>query len=406
MTPHDAALVAAPEVVRLENVSKRFVVRKDNSLKERLVTFGRIGKRHREDFWALKDVSLSITAGTTIGLIGHNGSGKSTLLKIVGGILDSTSGTVQNRGRIAALLELGAGFHPDLTGRENVYLNASILGLSKADTDARFDDILAFSGIGDFIDSQVKFYSSGMYVRLAFAVAVHTDPDILLVDEVLAVGDEAFQRKCLDKIREFQEQGCTIILVTHSLGQVVELCNRAVLLNRGEVVVDGDPSEAVARFRDILEERRLADLKPTENSSGGVGFTTVSVTPTVAGEHGEVMPGSDLAIDITLHSDLSMSDLTIAVQANSTSGQDVWGTTTKRMGIQLPDLIGEHRVRFTLRDTRFGPGKYFLNLSIIDPSGVHLHDWLQATSFDGYDPRTTYGMLSTMAEFEILPPGA
>jgi len=230
MTPTDTS---APEVVRLKGVSKRFVVRKDNSLKERLVTLGRVGRRHREEFWALKNVDLSISAGTTIGLIGHNGSGKSTLLKVIGGILDPTSGTVENRGRIAALLELGAGFHPDLTGRENVYLNASILGLSQAETDARFDDILAFSGIGDFIDSQVKFYSSGMYVRLAFAVAVHTEPDILLVDEVLSVGDEAFQRKCLDKIRAFQEEGCTIILVTHSLGQVTELCDRAVLLNRG-----------------------------------------------------------------------------------------------------------------------------------------------------------------------------
>ncbi len=402
MTTNDTALVAAPEVVRLENVSKRFVVRKDNSLKERLVTFGRIGKRHREDFWALKDVSLSIKAGTTIGLIGHNGSGKSTLLKIVGGILDSTTGTVHNRGRIAALLELGAGFHPDLTGRENVYLNASILGLSKADTDARFDDILAFSGIGDFIDSQVKFYSSGMYVRLAFAVAVHTDPDILLVDEVLAVGDEAFQRKCLDKIREFQEQGCTIILVTHSLGQVVELCNRAVLLNRGEVVVDGDPADAVARFRDILEERRLADLKPHDTGSGGVGFTSVTATPTEAGPRGEVMPGADLIVDIKIHSSFSMSDLTIAVQVNSTSGQDVWGTTTKRMGIVLPDLVGDHTLRFTIKDTRFGPGKFFLNLSVIDPSGVHLHDWLQATSFDGLDRRVSYGMMNAVPELEII----
>ncbi len=393
----------APDVVRLTDVSKRFIVRKDNSLKERLVTFGRLGRSHREDFWALKNITLTIPAGETIGLIGHNGSGKSTLLKVIGGILDPTNGSVQNRGRIAALLELGAGFHPDLTGRENVYLNASILGLSKEETDAKFDDILSFSGIGDFIDSQVKFYSSGMYVRLAFAVAVHTEPDVLLVDEVLAVGDEAFQRKCLDKIREFQEQGCTIILVTHSLGQVVELCTRAVLLNRGEVVVDGDPADAVAAFRDILEERRLADLKPGVEAHGGVGFSSVTVTASDTADNGDVMPGSDLEIDLRVQSDLSMKDLIIAVQANSTTGQDVWGTTTKRMGITLPDLVGEHTLRFTLRDTRFGPGKYFLNLSIIDPSGVHLHDWLQATSFDGFDPRTNYGVINATPEFSIVP---
>ena len=175
-----------------------------------------------------------------------------------------------------------------------------------------------------------------------------------------------------------------------------------MLLNRGEVVVDGDPADAVAAFRDILEERRLADLKPDAQKQGGVGFTAVTITPTDVADNDDVLPGSDLEFDLRLQSDLSMHDLTIAVQINSTSGQDVWGTTTKRMGIVLPDLIGEHTVRFTLRDTRFGPGKYFLNLSIIDPSGVHLHDWLQAASFDAFDHRTTYGVISTSPEFSIL----
>ena len=395
-------LLSAPEVVRLENVSKRFVVRRDNSLKERLVTFGRAGRTHREDFWALKDISLSITAGTTIGLIGHNGSGKSTLLKIIGGILESTSGSVHNRGRIAALLELGAGFHPDLTGRENVYLNASILGMSKDETDERFEEILDFSGIGDFIDTQVKFYSSGMYVRLAFAVAVHTEPDILLVDEVLAVGDEAFQRKCLDKIREFQEEGCTIIIVTHALGQVVELCDRAVLLNRGEIVIDGDPSKAVAMFRDILEERRLESIKPSDRDRQSLGFTDITVTASETGPRGEILPGADLTFDLEIHSDLDMSDMVIAVQFNTPTGQDVWGTTTKRLGLTLPSGPGDSRLRFTLRDTRFGPGKYFINLSIIDPSGVHQHDWLQATSFNSHDPRSHYGVVNIEPEVEIV----
>jgi len=250
----------APEIVRVADVSKRFVIRKDNSLKERLVTLGR-GREHREEFWALRDVSVNIQAGHTVALIGHNGSGKSTLLKVIGGIIDPTSGSVARRGRIAALLELGAGFHPDLSGRENVYLNASILGLTREETEERFDEILSFSGIGDFIDTQVKFYSSGMYVRLAFAVAVHTDPDLLLVDEVLAVGDEAFQRKCLDKIRSFQQEGRTIILVTHNLSQVTELADRAILLNRGEVVYDGEPGGAVTEFRNILEGRRVVEAE-------------------------------------------------------------------------------------------------------------------------------------------------
>ncbi|HEU4849023.1 MAG TPA: ATP-binding cassette domain-containing protein, partial [Terrimesophilobacter sp.] len=185
-------IVDPPVVVRVTDVSKRFVIRKDKSLKERIVNFGR-GRKHRDDFWALRGIDLEIDAGTTIGLVGANGSGKSTLLKIIGGILQPNDGFVERRGRLAALLELGAGFHPDLTGRDNVYLNASILGMSKVQTNEVFDSIVEFAEIAEFIDTQVKFYSSGMYMRLAFAIAMHAEPDILLVDEVLSVGDEPFQ---------------------------------------------------------------------------------------------------------------------------------------------------------------------------------------------------------------------
>lgn len=243
----------APDVIRINDVSKRFVIHKDKSLKERIVNFGR-SKRHREDFWALRNVSCDIKAGSTVGLVGANGSGKSTLLKMIGGIIAPTTGSIERRGRLAALLELGAGFHPDLTGRENVYLNASILGLSKEQTDSYFDSIVDFSEIGGFIDTQVKFYSSGMYVRLAFAVAIHVDPDVLLVDEVLAVGDEAFQEKCMSKIKEFQTQGRTIVLVSHAAGQITELCNRAIVLKRGNVVFDGEPEEGVEALRRTFVE--------------------------------------------------------------------------------------------------------------------------------------------------------
>jgi ABC-2 type transport system ATP-binding protein len=244
----DATPDQHPVVIRAHDVSKRFIIRKDKSIKERIVNFGR-SKRHKDDFWALEDVSFEIQSGTTVGLVGRNGSGKSTLLKIIGGILQATTGGVERRGRLAALLELGAGFHPDLTGRENVYLNSAILGLSRKQTDDYFESIVAFSEIGDFIDTQVKFYSSGMYVRLAFAIAVHVDPDVLLVDEVLAVGDEAFQQKCMAKIREFQAQGRTIVIVTHSSEQVIDLCDRAIVLSRGRVVFDGNATEAIDVLR-------------------------------------------------------------------------------------------------------------------------------------------------------------
>lgn len=238
-----------PVVIRAADVSKRFVIRKDKSLKERIVNFGR-SKRHKEDFWALRDVDLEIVAGTSVGLVGANGSGKSTLLKVIGGIIQPNGGTVERRGRLAALLELGAGFHPDLTGRENVFLNGSILGLSQKQTADYFDSIVEFSEIGEFIDTQVKFYSSGMYVRLAFAIAVHVDPDILLVDEVLAVGDEPFQAKCMNKIREFQREGRTIVFVSHSAAQIEDLCDRVIVLSHGVVVYDGETERGIAALRE------------------------------------------------------------------------------------------------------------------------------------------------------------
>lgn len=237
-----------PAVIRVEDVSKRFLIRKDKSLKERIVNFSR-SQRHKEEFWALKDVSLDVCIGETVALMGANGSGKSTLLKIIGGIIEPTIGSVSRRGRIAALLELGAGFHPDLSGRENVFLNATILGLSRKETLAKFDSIIDFAEVGDFIDTQVKFYSSGMYVRLAFAIAVHADPDVLLVDEVLAVGDERFQAKCLERIREFQEEGRTIVLVSHSADLVRDVSSRAVVLAHGEVMYDGDVDTAIDVLR-------------------------------------------------------------------------------------------------------------------------------------------------------------
>lgn len=256
MTTIDPAATPAatdsPVVVRIADVSKRFVIRKDKSVKERLVNFGR-SNRHKEDFYALRDVSVEIRSGETVGLVGHNGSGKSTLLKAIGGIIQPSEGTVERRGQLAALLELGAGFHPDLTGRENIYLNGSILGLSRETIDGYFDSIVDFSEIRDFIDTQVKFYSSGMYVRLAFAIAVHVDPDILLVDEVLAVGDEPFQRKCMEKIRQFQAEGRTIVLVSHGAEQIRDVCDRVVVLKRGEVVFDGDVEPGIAALIESFE---------------------------------------------------------------------------------------------------------------------------------------------------------
>ena len=243
-----------------------------------------------------------------------------------------------------------------------------------------------------------------MYVRLAFAVAVHTDPDLLLVDEVLAVGDEAFQRKCLDKIRSFQQEGRTIILVSHSLGQVTEMCDRAVLLNKGEVVYDGEPAEAVAQFRNILENRRLDDVakNPDKEPEPG-GHIESAVASPVEGRPGDpVPPGSDLRIRIQLSNDADMPDWVCAIQLDNGLGQIVYGTTTKRLDVALSPFTGTRVVEYILRDVHFGTGKYFVNVSLMDRFGRHLHDLPQACSFDVPDYPLAVGTVHARPEFADL----
>jgi ABC-2 type transport system ATP-binding protein len=356
-----------PAVIEVEKLSKRFVIRKDKSIKERIVNAA-LSRRHREDFWALRDVDLSIASGTTVGLIGPNGSGKSTLLKAIGGIIQPTSGTVRRRGRLAALLELGAGFHPDLTGRDNIYLNAAILGLTRAQTDHHFDAIVDFSGIEDFIDTQVKFYSSGMYVRLAFAVAVHVDPDVLLVDEVLAVGDEPFQRKCMDRIKGFQREGRTIVLVTHALDQVVEICNRAVVLEHGRVIVDGTAREATKVLRADFDEQATAELAATGR---GISARVLAVQPLdVAGRPVvQPEPDQDLILRVTVEADEPLENWVLGIGIDSPTGQQVFGTNSQLLGIPLEPLTGRRQLDVRLSGMRLGEGQYHVHGALAEWDG-------------------------------------
>jgi ABC-2 type transport system ATP-binding protein len=362
-------------VVSLSGVSKRFVIRKEKSLKERIVNFGRSNK-HKDDFWALRDVDLDISSGSTVGLIGPNGSGKSTMLKLIGGVIRPTSGSVQYRGRLAALIELGAGFHPDLTGRENVYLNCAIQGLTREQTDEHFDAIVEFSGIEAFIDTQVKFYSSGMYVRLAFAVAVHVDPDVLLVDEVLAVGDEPFQRKCMDRIRSFQNDGRTIIIVSHSLDQIVELCDRAVVLEGGRVEFDGDPLEAMRHLRHDFEATRSAERERERASGDGqrsARARIVNVTTDDAGGSALLMkPGDDLTLHIEVDAAERLSGWILGIGIETSTAQVVYGTNTKLMGVALPDVKGQRRFTMTLPMLQLGEGIYSIHAALAEGSGVEI----------------------------------
>ena len=237
-----------PSII-VDHVSKVFLRRNAHSFKEAFIGWIRRRKVRADEFRALEDLSLQVGQGEAVAVLGLNGSGKSTTLKLVSGVLEPDSGRVFTRGRVAGLIEVGAGFHPDLSGRENVYLNAAILGMNKSEIDARFDDIVAFSEIGDFIDQEVKHYSSGMFMRLAFSVAIHVELDVLLVDEVLSVGDAPFRAKCATKIKELTASGVTMLVVSHDTNMAQELCERGIVIAKGKKIFDGPVEAAVAILR-------------------------------------------------------------------------------------------------------------------------------------------------------------
>jgi ABC-2 type transport system ATP-binding protein len=355
-----------------EGVSKRFRLyhERPTSVKERFLRFR--GSR-AEDFWALRDVSAEVADGQTVGLLGANGSGKTTLLKIIGGILRPTEGRVVTRGRIAALLELGAGFHPELTGRENVYLNASILGLSKKETDRHFDDIVAFAELEEFIDNQVKFYSSGMFVRLGFAVAVHVDPQILLVDEVLAVGDEAFQRKCVNRVREFQQEGRTIVFVTHAVPLVQRICDRAILLDHGRVRASGDVDG-------VIKEFRLAMVRVAETPSEGTGtkeaeIAAIQLLDGQGHPTSVVAPGEPLTVQVEYETHRLIDNPVVSLILYDANNQLVYETTNNVLGVPAGPVDGKRRVTFHIRSLALLEGQYEVTIGLHSPGRKVIFDW-------------------------------
>lgn len=394
-------LASRPDIIRLSHVSKQFRVRKDNNLKDRIVHFGRHGKAFREEFTAVDEVSLSIKAGTTVGLLGQNGSGKSTLLKLIGGIVAPSTGTIESRGRMAALLELGAGFHPDLSGRENVYLNAAILGLSRTQIDARFDEIVEFSGIGDFIDTAVKFYSSGMYVRLAFAVAVHTDPDVLLVDEVLAVGDEAFQRKCMDRIHQFRKEGRTIILVSHSAQQVQELCDRGILLHHGEVVFDGEINAAVDGLRDVLAGREVGEAPP-EETVHPIQVKEIELVDDAGRSVKELVTGQPFTIRVHVDTLHPIERWELGFSMDTPLGQMVMASNTEVLGVTLDPITAPTVVELRVADAGLGPGDYFVNANAAGVSEPSSHGLMRGAMLRVRTDNSTMGTVA--AEISVSVP--
>jgi ABC-2 type transport system ATP-binding protein len=388
--------------ITVRGVSKRFRLSRErySSLKERMIHFGRVP---HEDFWALQDIDLEVAQGTTAGLLGHNGSGKSTLLKCIAGILRPTSGEIVTQGRVAALLELGAGFQSELTGRENIYLNGAILGMSRRELSRRFDDIVEFAELEQFIDTQVRFYSSGMYIRLGFAIAVNVDPDILLVDEVLAVGDESFQRKCLERVEQFQAEGRTIVVVTHAPDLVRRICQSATVLDHGKMVASGDPEESVKVFREHLRlappRARPGEPPPVDDR---VRITEVEFHHPGQPERTTLLPNEPLSIVATFEVDAPVDDPVFTLMIYDAEGRllHASSTTSEKVTTGHFDTSGE--VEFSFGEMPLLDGEYAVTLAVTSSDGDYIYDWHeQRYRFTVGDPKRSISAVDFPVEISV-----
>lgn len=363
-----------PLAVEVVGVSKKFRLFKErnNTLKATIMRGRRV---IADDFWALKDVSFEVYEGETFGLIGENGSGKSTMLKCMTRILRPNEGTVTVTGKVSALLELGAGFHPELTGRENVFLNGAILGLSQKELRRRFDDVVDFAGVGAFIDEPVKNYSSGMYVRLAFAVAINVDPDVLLVDEVLAVGDEAFQRKCNEQLTELRRQGKTIVFVSHGLDVVQNICDRAAWFSHGRLMQVGRPKEVIDAYTDTVQVDRQVDEEG--HSRWGSGEARISAIELLDAAERPVKRtcGGDVAT-FRLHYQMqqAIEQPVFGLDIRTIDGFTVSALRSRDVDCVPEKLNGEGHVDLTFDPVRLLPGTYDVSVSITDIAALHVYD--------------------------------
>ncbi|HDQ35003.1 MAG TPA: ABC transporter ATP-binding protein, partial [Chloroflexi bacterium] len=329
------------------------------------------------------DLSFEIPAGQTLGLIGPNGVGKSTILKLISRIITPTSGNVHINGRIGSLLELGAGFHPDLTGRENIYLNGSILGLSRGAIDAQLEEIIAFSELGDFIDVPVKHYSSGMYVRLGFAVAVHMEPEILLVDEALAVGDAAFQSKCLDRIADLRREGVTIILVSHDLGSIQSLCDKAIWLEQGQIRAQGDPVDVVMAYVSHVAEKetaKSANRFRATNEAGRWGTGRIRITQVELigpnGQPGEVFEtGQPLEIRLHYHAPEAVAGPIFGLAVHHQNRAHLCGPNTQVGGLTIPQVQGEGVISYRVPHLNLLEGAYQISASAVNKTNTEVYDY-------------------------------
>jgi lipopolysaccharide transport system ATP-binding protein len=420
-------------VIAFEQVSKRFTLHLDrrNSLQERVA--GLLRPRARgEAFWVLRDVSFSVLAGESIGLVGHNGAGKSTVLKLMTRILQPTSGNIHINGRVAALLELGSGFHPDLSGRENVFLYGSLLGFSRRDMQQRLDGIVEFAEIGDFIDMEVKHYSSGMYTRLAFAVATEVDPDILITDEVLAVGDEAFQRRCMERIYRFRRMGKTIVFVSHALEVVRTLCDQVVWLDRGVARAVGPSSEVIdayledvnrrerVRIEALRSEKHQPDDEPDDAPEeadkrslyrfGSREVEIVRVELLDAADHERNVFQTHEPVTIRMHyvAHEPVEWPVFGIALHHPTGFWIMGPNSAFANLNIERLDGTGSIDYRIASLPLLTGRYQVSVAVYDETMLHPydhHDRLYTLVVQSRGMRERYGILALAAEWHINSEG-
>lgn len=376
--------------IEFRNVSKKFKKgEKFNSLRDSIPNLFRsvfLKKQEnglgKQEFWALKDVSFQIKQGEVVGIIGPNGAGKSTILKLLSRIMNPNKGEIKIKGRLSALIEVAAGFHPELTGKENIYLNGTILGMTRKEIDSKFDEIVEFSGLSEFIDTPVKRYSSGMFSRLGFSVAAHMDPDVLLVDEVLAVGDISFQAKCAQKIRELFNSGVTILLVSHNLSLIKNLCSRVVLLNKGEVIKEGNPDEIIPYYQDVTYMEMLEDLKRKSSHSSYkikikqetiVDIFNVSLFDRIGKYKQDFSVEDSISIKVDYEAKEEVSNPVFVLEIIRFDEVLCCSSTTKENNFVIDALKEKGVIYIDLGRINLAPGVYSIKISIWDKNMIHLY---------------------------------
>jgi lipopolysaccharide transport system ATP-binding protein len=399
-------LVPQSDLVLVQNVSKLYRLYRRPSDRLRELVPGT--RPLHTDFWALRDIGFTLEKGETLGLVGPNGCGKSTLLQIVSGILQPTCGRVVTRGRIAALLELGAGFNPEFTGRENIYLNGEIMGLSRGEIAKAMPSIEGFAEIGEFIDRPVKENSSGMYVRLAFSTAIHVDPEILIVDEALAVGDAVFANRCVRKFQELRERRITVLFVSHDLGLVKQLSDRAILLLNGRIEAQGGPKDVINRYIGLVLERQQAKQKKDDrvrasfrHGDGASEILGVAILNAAGQEATSIASGEPVTVRVRSRFQRAISDPMVGILIRTRIGMEVYGTNTSIEQLSLGDFQAGDLLEVDFRiECWLTPQPYTLTVATQSADGSS-HDWLDdAIAFDVVDTRVAAGVANLRAKVE------